>query len=68
MFTEVFVHILYSTRSDTIYLDHQTSLHSYTFKDVEKYTVNGMFYIQFTVEVMDENAVIISDESSVRLD
>lgn len=51
-----------------MYLDHQTSSHSYTFGDIEKYLVDGKFYVQFTVEVVDANAVPISDVSSIRLD
>ena len=51
-----------------MYLEHQTSLHSYTFGDIKRYTVDGKFYVQFTIEVMSANAVPISDVSSVKLD
>ena len=51
-----------------MYLEHLTSLHSYTFGDIRRYTVNGEFLVQFTVEVMSANAVPISDVSSVKLD
>ena len=59
---------LYDTRNDKKYLDHQRSSHSYTFGDIEKYKVNGKFYVRFTIEALDANAVRISDASSIRLD
>lgn len=63
-----FLSVLYGNRSDKIYLDHQTSLLSYTFGDIARYTVNGKFYVWFTVEAIDANAVPISDVSGIKLD
>ena len=66
MFT-VFL-ILCRIYSETRYLGIQTS-NNLIFGDIEDYYgTNGNFYVQFTIEVVNDNAQPISDVAVVQLD
>ena len=65
MFT---VFLILCRNSETRYLGIQTS-NNLTFRDIEDYYgTNGNFYVQFTIEVVNDNEQPISDIAVVRLD